>query len=68
MDKNKHGCKTGKNYLSIEEKQCFKQESIPVGCEPSAGVTVVGECTCLGGVYMPRGVYLPEGGVAAQGV
>ena len=59
-----------------------KQGSIPVGCLPSAAVTVVGGvptrgCTCLGGVYLPRectyngmyclGVYLP-GAYLSRGV
>ena len=37
-----------------------KQESIPVGCEPSAAVAVEGECAS-GGV-------LPGGGVCFQGL
>ena len=44
----------------------FKQESIPVGCVPSAAVAVSGEgVVCLGGVFptgcQPRRVCLPGG-------
>ena len=56
-----------------------QQECIPVGCVPPAscsspsmhcswgvyllGGVPAGRCTCLGEVYLPRGVYLLEGWV-----
>ena len=65
-------------------KISHKQESIPVGCLPSAAVTVGrGGCVSLGGcassgcasqgVYLPGGVparggYLPKGGYLPGGV
>ena len=55
-----------------------EQESIPVGCVPSAAVTVGGVYLPGGvpaqgeylpwGVYLPRGVYLPKGVYLRSGV